>query len=184
MRKPASAILLIILLFNMVGYRAWFYYAEQKADAAMEASLNQDQYNDKDLVAITVPLNNPYLLDTKTFERVDGEIMYQGKMMKYVKRNVANGRLTLLCIADTPKMVLTKAKAQYGNLANEPAGSSNGGSKSGMQKSFSSGDYESQEIFSATAYFQSADLSVSSLFLTQLKAGHVCPSGKPPELIC
>ena len=62
----------------MVGYRAWFYYAEQKADAAMESRLDKDQYNESELVALTIPLNNPYQIEQSGFERVNGEISFRG----------------------------------------------------------------------------------------------------------
>ncbi|HXB29277.1 MAG TPA: hypothetical protein VNW49_05630, partial [Puia sp.] len=69
MRKSVSIILLLVFLFNMIGYRAWFYYAEMKADAAMEARIDKDQYDDNDLITLQIPLYNPYQLEQKTFER-------------------------------------------------------------------------------------------------------------------
>ena len=67
MRKSASTILLLVLLFNMIGYRAWFYYAEGKADATMEARLDQDQYDENELVAFTIPALQPISAGTKEF---------------------------------------------------------------------------------------------------------------------
>ena len=78
MRKSAAIILLLILLFNMIGYRVWFYYAEQKADMAMESRLDKDQYDENELISITVPLDNPYQLEQSNFERIDGEIQLPG----------------------------------------------------------------------------------------------------------
>jgi cbb3-type cytochrome oxidase subunit 3 len=74
-RKSAAILLLLILLFNVIGYRAWFYYAEKKSDRQLEAQLDKNQYNEADLVVLKVPLNIPYQLDESQFERVDGEIV-------------------------------------------------------------------------------------------------------------
>jgi len=103
----------------MIGYRAWFYYAERKADIAMETRLDKDQYDENDLISITVPLDNPYQLEQRTYQRIDGEINFQGKNFKYVKRKVSDGKLILLCIPDARKMVLKKAKAEYGFQMNK-----------------------------------------------------------------
>jgi hypothetical protein len=109
-RKPVAIFLLLILLFNIIGYRAWFYYAEKKSDSQLEALLNKNQYDEQDLVVLKVALNMPYQIEQTQFERVDGEVTLDGRIYKYVKRRVSEGNLILLCIPDTHKMSLKKAK--------------------------------------------------------------------------
>jgi hypothetical protein len=182
LRKSAAIILLLILLFNIIGYRVWFYYAEQKADMAMESRLDKDQYNENDLISITVPLDNPYQLEQRNYQRIDGEINLQGKNFKYVKRKVSDGKLILLCIPDARKMVLKKAKAEYGNAANDLNGNSKGSSRSGSQKSFSGNDYISQTFQLGTSilpYFQTSTLSKS--VDSKLASAQVPSPGKPPQ---
>jgi hypothetical protein len=141
LRKYASIILLLILLFNMVGYRAWFYYAEQKADVAMESRLDKNQYDESDLISLTIPLNNPYQIEQTRFERINGEVNFQGKTYKLVKRKVTDGNLVLLCMPDTRKMVLKKAKTEFGNAASGLTSNSKNSPRSGTQKNFSGSDY-------------------------------------------
>src|SRR5664279_622544 len=93
----------------MVGYRAWFYYAERKADAAMESRLDKDQYDESELISLSIPLNNPYQNEQSGFERIIGEINFRGNTYKLVKRRITDGILVLLCLPDTRKMVLKKA---------------------------------------------------------------------------
>ena len=181
MRKSASVILLIILLFNMVGYRAWFYYAEKKADAYMEARLNRDQYNENELVSLTVPLNNPYQLEQKSFQRVDGEISFEGKTFKYVKRKVSNGNLILLCIPDTRKMVLKKAKTDFGNVSNDLTGNGKGSSRS-TQKSFSGNDYITNNFHINTPILPySHTLILNRVLQNNLASPFLVTPGKPPQ---
>jgi cbb3-type cytochrome oxidase subunit 3 len=182
LRKSASIILLLVLLFNMIGYRAWFYYAERKSDMAMEARLDKDQYNENDLVSLTVPLDNPYQLEQKSFQRIDGEISFQGKTFKFVKRMVSDGKLILLCIPDARKMVLKKAKTEYGNAANDMTGNSKGSSRSGSQKNYNGNDYISQTFQLNTSilpYFHTSILN--SVVNTKLVTVHVAAPGKPPQ---
>ena len=114
----------------MVGYRAWFYYAEMKADQTMEARLDENQYDENKLVALSVTLDNPYLLEQHSFERITGEISLQGKIFKYVKRRVHDGKLVILCIPDDHRMALNNARSNFGNAVNNLPGSNNGSSHS------------------------------------------------------
>jgi hypothetical protein len=107
------------MAFNIAGYRAWFYFAEKKADSKMEAFLDKDQYKESDLIELQIPLNMPYQLEKTRFERVNGEISFNGRIYKFVKRKVSNGNLILLCIRDQNKMQIRQEKTAYGNIAND-----------------------------------------------------------------
>lgn len=165
----------------MVGYRAWFYFAEKKSDAAMQLSLDKDQYDEGDLISLTIPLDNPYQLEQMTFERINGEISFQGKTFRYVKRKIINGNLIILCIPDSHKMVLKKAKADYGNIANDLAGNDKSSSRRGTQKNFGGSDYlfqttdlpTSPRVYSAPEY--------NSLNIISFSDPHISLPGKPPQ---
>jgi cbb3-type cytochrome oxidase subunit 3 len=144
LRKYASIFLLLILLFNMVGYRAWFYYAERKSDVAMESRLDMNQYDESELLSLTIPLNNPYQIEQTRFERINGEINFQGKTYKLVKRKVTEGNLVILCVPDIRKMILKKAKTEFGNGASGLTSSSKNSSGSQTQKNFGGSDYLKQ----------------------------------------
>jgi hypothetical protein len=165
----------------MVGYRAWFYYAEKKADVAMEAQLDKDQYNENDLLTITVPLNNPYLLEQNKFERVSGEISIQGKTFKYVHRKVSNGNLIIQCIPDARKMVLKKAKSEYGNNANGLTGSKKNSSRNNVQKNFGGNDYINQcaNVQMCKCANENAIRNESGIAL--LTEVYIASPGKPPQ---
>jgi hypothetical protein len=166
----------------MIGYRAWFYYAEKKADAAMEVSLDKDQYNERDLVSLTIPLDNPYQLEQKTFERINGEISFQGKTFKYVKRKVIDGNLIILCISDTRKTDLKKGKTEYGSISNDFTGNSRNSSRPGLQKNFSSNDYIDHS-YNNMASCQYADFTLmySTYHVTRFTDPFMSLPGKPPQ---
>jgi hypothetical protein len=147
----------------------------------MQSRLDKDQYNANDLVSITVPLDNPYQLEQRNFQRIEGEVNFQGKNFKYVKRKVSDGKLILLCIPDARKTVLKKAKAEYGNATNDLTGNSKG-SRPGNQKSFSGNDYisESFNIYtSSLPDFQSSILN--SVVNNKLVSEFIPSPGKPPQ---
>jgi hypothetical protein len=181
MRKSASIILLLILLFNMIGYRALFYYAEKQADASFEARLDKDLYQENDLVTLKIPLFNPYQVEQKTFERFNGEININGKIFKYVKRKVSDGNLILLCIADDHKNVLKKAKSEYENASNDLAPNSKSNGRSGIQKNINSGDYINQCASVVVCGCGSSNLNYPVFNIISIRDPFIAATGKPPE---
>lgn len=181
MRKYTSIVLLLILLFNMVGYRAWFYYAEMEADIAMQARLDKNQYDENKLVSLTIPLDNPYQLEQKSFERVSGEISFQGKIFKYVKRRVYDGKLVVLCIPDDHRMMLSNAKSGYGNLINGLTNTSKGSSHGGFQKNIHGSDYINQWVNGKTCKMENEKLNYHILRSTRFTEPNIATPGKPPQ---
>ena len=103
--------LLLLLAFNWVGYRLLTGFMESKADIALEAKIDNSDYDESSLIEIRVPLNAPYLSDNSTeFERYDGELELDGVHYKYVKRKVVNGELVLLCLPNKSKTELQNSR--------------------------------------------------------------------------
>lgn len=184
MKKIAAIILLSLFLFNLVGYRWWFSYAQEKADIALTAMLDNHDYDDASLISIKVPLSMPYQVAQSGYERVDGEINIAGKIYKYVKRRVVNGELELLCLPDQNKMRLQSAKNDYFKTTSDIATSENGtqsdNGKTGVFKSFAP-DYEQQ----AVAYQLSGSVAAPVLHFSheifQLSTTPHTPPGQPPD---
>jgi len=119
LKKLIAIILSIIFLFNIGGYRLWYYFEQQQADRFLEAILDKAAYNEAELITIKVPLSLPYQNDNKDFERVTGEINCNGIIYKYVKRKIENGELILLCLPDKNKMQLETAKQDFFKNTND-----------------------------------------------------------------
>jgi hypothetical protein len=167
----------------MIGYRAWFFYAEQKADAAMEYMLDRDQYKESELVALTIPLNNPYQMEQSGYVRVKGEINFQGRTYKFVKRKVTEGTLVLLCMPDSRKMVLKKASTEFGNATSGLTANSKNSSRSETQKNFNSSDY--LKLFSNLDFgkFETGPLLHHTFYQVSFSDPLISAPGKPPQMI-
>jgi hypothetical protein len=184
LKRLLAILFLLLLLFNTVGYRLYFYYAQQMADKALMASLDEGAYDHKDLMVIKVPLSLPYQSDWKDFERVDGEIDINGETYRYVKRKVMNGALVLLCLPDHHRTKLENAKDEFFKLVN------NMQSQAPAKNTTSSGKVHFTNILSDFDK-QQADWLVFSLknvekvFAPFLKANHIAPTIlkpiQPPE---
>ena len=119
LRKIAAILLLLILLFNWVGYRLFSDFLMHCADIRLEARLDKNDFREDDLVEIKIPLHLPYQLNWKSFERFDGEIDVDGVHYKYVKRKIYNDSLVLLCLPNKTKQNIEKAKDEYFKIVND-----------------------------------------------------------------
>ncbi len=117
-----------------MGYRAWYYFTQIQSDISLQASLNNDEYNEADLITIKIPLSLPYQTDSKDFQRIAGELTFKGKIYKYVKRKVENGEFVLLCLPDHNKMRMEKAKHNFFEFANDLTQDNNNSKKSDNSK--------------------------------------------------
>lgn len=182
--KNTVAILLTALLFlNFFGYRIVFYFAAQAEDIKLESTLDRAEYNDNELVTINVPLNNPYSLNQSTFERVDGEITFKGKIYKYVKRRIFNNELILLCIPNNSKMRIEENKKNFFENINDLAkDSKHGNSKAGAVKN-PVAEYDVNSFGISLQKCQPTVHVIKTEVSVLLSAGYLSYQGKPPRLV-
>ncbi len=124
MRKTAAILLLMLIVFNTIGYKLWFNIAVQQADVTLEASLDNNNYTQQDLFTLKIPLNLPYQNIGTGFERINGEITINGECYKYVQRKVQDDTLFLQCIRHSEKINLEQHSNDYFGKVNDIAGNS------------------------------------------------------------
>ncbi len=123
------------MLFNWFGYNLVVNYLQHNADIHLEALLDNDVYEEEELIEIKIPTNIPYQNSWAHFERHDGEVEMNGKIYKYVKRKVHNDTLYLLCIPNTKKMELENSRNDYFETSGDYTSNNTG--KSGKSKPIS-----------------------------------------------
>ena len=120
-----------------------FLYAQQHSDLQLEAAFDKKLYRESELVSIQIPLSLPYQTEQANFERVDGEVRFNGKIYKYVKRKISGGNLILLCLPNYNKMRLAKGQDDFFKEANSLAQNTGSKKQENSKSSFKNlGDYE------------------------------------------
>ncbi len=186
MKKLTAIFLVIIFLFNLGGYRLWFYFEQLRSDKNIEASLDKSEYTESELITIKMPLSLPYQNDSKDFERITGEVNFNGKIYKYVKRKIENGEFVLLCLPDKNKMQIEKQKDDFFKNTNDIAQNTNS-KKSDNSKSFSfknvSGEYD-EYSFSFNINSLSNRVPIFGLYRDEnlLFSPHISPE-QPPDVL-
>jgi hypothetical protein len=121
MRKTAAILLLMLFIFNTIGYKLWFSIAMQQADNRLEAALDKNNFNEQDLFTLKIPINLPYQNTWASFERVTGEISVDGETYMYVQRKVVNDTMYLQCIRHAEKINLQQKSNDYFGKVNDVA---------------------------------------------------------------
>lgn len=111
--------MLALFAFNWYGYRLFMNLLEQKASTSLQQQLDQNQYDDKNLVEVKIPVNMPYLTNWNSFEKYEGETEINGVHYKFVKRKLVNDTLVLLCIPNETKNELRTAQSDYFKMVND-----------------------------------------------------------------
>lgn len=148
LKQIATILLLGLLFFNWYGYRIVSDYLQHQANTKLEAKLDNNDYNESQLIELRVPINLPYHNDWKAFERYNGEIEIEGVHYKYVKRKVEKGELVLLCLPNSEKQLLQSARDNFFKLVNDLQQNNSGKkSDSGNSSSFKSqfSDYQQEK---------------------------------------
>jgi hypothetical protein len=184
-KRVAAILLLGVLLFNWGGYRLFTNYLENRADTRLEASLDQNDYDESELVSIKVATHLPYYASSPNYERVDGEITIKGVSYKYVKRRLYNDSLELLCIPNVEKTGLRNAKDNFYRMANDLANDNSSSKKSGGNHShvtkFAVSDFTDEHGF--VWQYNSIDerVSRSSQVFADIRSAFLDRLEKPPQ---
>lgn len=119
MKKLAAILLLTVFTFNTVGYRLLFNWLENNTDKEFLAQLDAGNFNEEDLVVMSFPLNMPYQQADIVLERVNGEVILNGEVFKYVMRKVENGTLKLFCIPHDEKTNILEKINEFSGKVND-----------------------------------------------------------------
>ena len=169
------------MLFNMVGYRFVFTMLDNVASQKQNAKLDAGDYDEANLIEITVPLNMPYQNRITEFERHYGEITVDGVVYTYVKMRVDNNQLILQCIPDVNRQQIKNSENNLAK-ANSSQDMDNTGKK--HHTSFSKNvisDYDNKN--------QHFDLSNNTVvikisfpdFATSVTKASIAPPHQPPR---
>jgi hypothetical protein len=117
LKKIVTILLLVILLVNAAGYRFIMSYMEGKANRQMITRLDNNEYNESELIEISAPLDLPYFTNWQHFERCDGQVTINGTVYNYVARKYVNNVMTYKCIPNKAQQNIITAKKQIDHNA-------------------------------------------------------------------
>lgn len=186
MRKFTSATLILVLFFNLFGYRFVAHYIQQKNDRQLEVRLDNSSFDESQLIELKVPIHLPYQTTWSDFERFNGEAEISGIIYKYVKRKVVNDTLVLLCLPDHQKMNLQTAKNEFFKNTNDL--NQNNSKKTGNTKAFSFkkllSEYDDHSFtFNSNCQdYNQQNIGYTNVVTNLVSSPHISPE-QPPDYI-
>jgi hypothetical protein len=158
---------------------------QQKLNDQLEVRLDNNAYDESQLVELKIPMHLPYQTSRSSYQRYNGEIEINGMLYKYVKRKVCNDTLFLMCIANTKKMHLETAKDDFFKISNDLMQNTSSKKSDNSKSVFKNlqGEYDRYSFaltISPVCCQQNCWLPISSQNL--LSAPHISPE-QPPDLL-
>jgi len=100
LRNIFSFVLMILLMLNVMGYYGLFVGWQYKNDRDMTEKLDAGNYDNAETITIRIPLTVPYAMDSREFERVNGEFEYNGEFYRLIKQKLSQDTLFIVCVKD------------------------------------------------------------------------------------
>lgn len=113
MKKLAAILLMSVFVFNLFGYRLWVYIVEANANQRLSTTVENNHYSDDELLVIKKPISLPYYSNTESYTIANGEVEMSGIYYTFVKYRIYNNMLEMLCLPNTQKTNIKKAKDDY-----------------------------------------------------------------------
>lgn len=112
MKKITAYLLVLLLLLNVMGYYGIFIGLKYKHNTNINERLDGYEAHQFESVTLKVPLTIPYYGDTQ-YERVSGEVEYEGEFYRLVKQKFEKDTLYIVCIKDAESKRIKQALADY-----------------------------------------------------------------------
>ena len=151
------------------------------ADQKLESRIDNLEYDESQLIEITVAMNLPYQSRFTDFERHYGEIEIEGKSYTYVKRKISGDVVIFKCIANKSKQELADIKNDMARANSAIETDHNG--KQQQQSSFAKNfwsEYDGQHVFTLNRHsvLHESSLSVYSFYIPKVNRN---TPHQPPE---
>ncbi|MEJ0031049.1 MAG: hypothetical protein WDO15_12020 [Bacteroidota bacterium] len=86
MKRLVSILLIIVFLFNVIGYYGIYMGMKYRANTSANHAIENGNYDQSKTLTLKVPLMLPYVAD-KNFEYVTGDFEHKGDFYKLVGSN-------------------------------------------------------------------------------------------------
>jgi hypothetical protein len=187
LKKLAAIFLLTFMVFNWFGYRLLTNTLEGRANDQLLAQLDQNTYDESELISIKVPLASlPYFSSSINYHRIDGEIEINGIPYKYCKSRIYMDSLEMLCFPNQGVMKIQTARNEFFKLVNDLQLTGQGkktGSHQGSAKNFALDNFTLLDPFKLQDLtFISPNRSFS--YTSLLASPDQFTAERPPDTIC
>lgn len=129
MRKGVALIMLFVFLLNVLGYYGVFVGLRLRNVQELVQKLDNNSYDESEMITFKMPISVPYLGDSPGFERVDGEFEHNGEVYRLVKQKLLQDTLHVVCVKDLESKNINQVLADYVKTFTDKPASAKQGTK-------------------------------------------------------
>lgn len=119
LKKVVSISLTILFLFQFMGCYFLYIGLSHQSKIALMQRLDIDDYDVAESITLKIPLTLPYGVDSKDYERVNGEFEHKGEFYKLIKVKYKQDTLQVVCLKDKKEKKLVADLHHYVNLSTD-----------------------------------------------------------------
>ena len=124
-KRVLSIGLIVIFLFNVIGYYGIYMAMLRQARVAFNEKIDKDEFKDDQTMTIKIPLSLPYPVQQDNFERVQGDFEHQGEFYKLVKQKYSNDTLYVVCVKSAEEKKAFKVLSDFVKLSTDQSSAPN-----------------------------------------------------------
>lgn len=113
MKTAISIFLVVLILFNVIGFYGLIVGLSYKAKHEIARRLDSEKYHREETITLKVPMAIPYYSGNEEYERVEGEIEHEGEFYRLVKQRIVHDTLYIVCIKDNVSKNIKQALSDY-----------------------------------------------------------------------
>jgi len=122
-KRVLSIALIVLFLFNVIGYYGIYMAMLRQARVALNEKIDNEQYQEEQTVTIKIPLTLPYPVQ-EDYQRVQGDFEHQGEFYKLVKQKYSNDTLYVVCLKSAEEKRAFKVFSDLVKLSTENSSTS------------------------------------------------------------
>lgn len=100
MKRFYCTVFLVLFLLNISGYYVVFLIAEYEITKKVASKIEQTDDNINGNMILKMPMKLPYPPGSNDYERISGEVEYEGELYHLVKQRFYQDTLYIVCIKD------------------------------------------------------------------------------------
>jgi hypothetical protein len=129
LKKLACIALAILHLLGIAGGYWFFFGLQQIHKKELAARLDTGNYAGSQTITIKLPLDTPHESDNENYERVDGDLEFEGTVYRMIEQKFYKDTVYIVCYKDDRGIAIKGALHNYTRSLADPAADAGSSSK-------------------------------------------------------
>jgi hypothetical protein len=112
-KRLFASLILVLFLLNVLGYYGIYSGLISKSADELTNRIEDDSDAVGATMTFKVPITIPYAVDSREYEPINTQYVFEGKVFQLVKQKLVKDTLYLVAVQDVQSSMWSKALAEY-----------------------------------------------------------------------